>query len=79
MSQVDLPRGPERERVHERDRHYTLRGSESRTLATAGAFRVVPAGDLRDGQDKPLELREGDLWHLRRQGVRLPGAGSLDE
>lgn len=29
---LDLPRGPERELVHDRDREYTLRGSESRTL-----------------------------------------------
>ena len=35
---VDLPRGPERERVRDRDRTYTLRGSESRTLATVGAY-----------------------------------------
>ena len=43
-----LPRGRERELVHDRDREYTLRGSESRTLATVGAFRVVSSGDLRD-------------------------------
>ena len=39
---VHLPRGRERELVHDRDREYTLRGSESRTLATVGAFRVSP-------------------------------------
>jgi hypothetical protein len=33
-----LPRGLERELVHERDREYDLRGSESRTLSTVGAF-----------------------------------------
>jgi hypothetical protein len=38
---VRLPRGPVRELVRDRDREYTLRGSESRTLATEGAFRVV--------------------------------------
>jgi hypothetical protein len=44
-----LPRGHEREIVHDsRDRAYTLRGSESRTMATVGAFRVVPASRLRD-------------------------------
>lgn len=37
---VHLPRGPEREIVRYRDRDYTLRGSESRTLATVGAFRI---------------------------------------
>ena len=45
---LDLPRGREREIVHDRDREYTLRGSESRTLATVGAFRVVSSRDLRD-------------------------------
>ena len=34
---VHLPRGRDRELVHDRDRDYTLRGSESRTLATVGA------------------------------------------
>ena len=38
---LDLPRGREREIVRVRDREYALRGSESRTLATVGAFRVV--------------------------------------
>src|SRR5207244_6317242 len=41
MRDLDLPRGPERELVHDRDRDYTLNGSESRTLSTVGAFRVV--------------------------------------
>src|SRR5690349_9332340 len=42
---LDLPRGPERELARDRDRAYTLRGSETRTLATVGAFRVVSSGD----------------------------------
>src|SRR5499426_787431 len=45
LRELDLPRGPERKRVFDGDREYTLRGSESRTLATVGAFRVVPAQD----------------------------------
>lgn len=49
---LDLPRGPGRQRVWARDSDVSLRGSEVRTLATVGAFRVVPAGDLRDGQDR---------------------------
>ena len=74
---VDLPRGPERERVRDRDRTYTLRGSESRTLATVGAFRVVSSGDLRDHDGSRSSLRSGDLRHLREQGLietaRVPG------
>ena len=42
---LDLPRGREREIVHDRDREYTLRGSEARTLAAVGAFRVVSSRD----------------------------------
>lgn len=74
---VDLPRGPERERVRDRDRVYTLRGSESRTLATVGAFRVVSSRDLRDHDGSPADLHSGDLRHLREQGLvetaRVPG------
>jgi hypothetical protein len=74
---VDLPRGPERERVRDRDRTYTLRGSESRTLATVGAFRVVSTCDLRDHDGSRANLRSGDLRHLREQGLietaREPG------
>ena len=66
---LELPRGPERERVWARDSDVRLRGSEARTLATVGAFRVVPAGDLRDGQDRPLDPNRGDLRHLRDQGL----------
>ena len=74
---LDMPRGPERERVRDRDRVYTLRGSESRTLATVGAFRVVSSGDLRDHDGSRANLRSGDLRHLREQGLietaRQPG------
>ena len=64
-----LPRGPERERVHARDRNYQLRGSEVRTLATIGAFRVVPADDLRDDQGRVGDVRHGDLERLRSAGL----------
>lgn len=70
MRDVDLPRGPEREIVHDaRDREYTLRGSETRTLSTVGAFRVVSARDLRDHHGGPADPRSGDLRHLREQGL----------
>jgi hypothetical protein len=74
----NLPRGRDREIVHDaRDREYALRGSESRSLATVGAFRVVPTRDLRDRDDRPADPRNGDLRHLREQGlietVRIPG------
>ena len=66
---VDLPRGREREHVRVRDRCHMLRGSESRTLASVGAFRVIRTDDLRDTFDKPLDPRHGDLWHLREAGL----------
>jgi len=66
---LDLPRGPERERVHVRIRTYELRGSEVRTLATVGAFRVVPASDLRGHDGRPADPRKGDLPHLRDVGL----------
>ena len=78
IQQLHLPRGREREIVHDpREREYTLRGSETRTLSTVGAFRVVPASDLRDHSGREADPRQGDLRHLREQGlietVRLDG------
>ena len=64
MRDLDLPRGPERELVHDRDRDYTLNRSESRTLSTVGAFRVVSERDLRDPRDEAFDLR-----HLEDQGL----------
>jgi DNA-binding PadR family transcriptional regulator len=69
MDHVDLPRGLEREHVHYLDHDYTLRGSETRTLTTVGAFRVVPADDLRDAYGQSLDPRNGELWHLRESGL----------
>ena len=78
MRDLDLPRGRDREIVHDpREREYTLRGSETRTLSTVGAFRVVPARDLRDHSGREADPRSGDLRHLREQElintVRLDG------
>jgi hypothetical protein len=69
MDHVDLPRGVEREHVHHHGHDYTLRGSETRTLTSVGAFRVARADDLRDTFDKPLDPRHGELWHLRKSGL----------
>jgi hypothetical protein len=75
---LNLPRGLQRELVRDRDREYTLRGSETRTLATVGAFRVVSSRDLPDRYNRPLDPRSGDLRHLREQRlvetVRVPGS-----
>src|SRR5438094_7963462 len=67
---LDLPRGLDRERVHVHGHvDYQLRGSEVRALATIGAFRVVPADDLRDDHGRPGDLRHGDLERLRSAGL----------
>ena len=66
---LDLPRGLERERVHVHGHDYQLRGSEARALATIGAFRVVPAKDLRDDAGRPGDVRHGDLERLRSAGL----------
>lgn len=74
---LDLPRGLERERVHVHDHDYELRGSEVRTLATIGAFRVVPLSDLHDHNGRDADLWHGDLDRLRSAGL-IKVAGHLD-
>lgn len=66
---LDLPRGLERERVHVHNQDYELRGSEVRTLATVGAFRVVPHDELRDHLGRSADLWHGDLDRLRTAGL----------
>jgi DNA-binding MarR family transcriptional regulator len=77
MRDLALPRRADREIVRDRDHEYTLRGSETRTLSTVGAFRVVPASKLREHSGAPADPRSGDLRNLREQGlidtVRIPG------
>jgi len=65
---LTLPTSDRRKAVEDRDRVYTLRGSESRILATVGAFRVVPAVDLVDARTTPVAFKE-DLQHLADQGL----------
>src|SRR4029453_18143273 len=70
MRDLELPRGADREIVHDaRGREYTLRGCESRTLSAVGAFRVVSSRVLRDHHERPADPRSGDLRHLREEGL----------
>ena len=73
MRDLDLPDGRERELVHDRNREYSLDGSDTRALSTIGAFRVVPERDLRDARDTKSDQRD-DLRHLEKQGLieRVP-------
>ena len=66
---LDLPRSRERERVYVHEHEYELRGSEVRALATIGAFRVVPASDLRDDAGRSGDLWHGDLDRLRTEDL----------
>ncbi len=60
--------------VRDRDRDYRLNGSDTRTLSTVGAFRVILDCDLRDPRDTSRDVRDRDLRNLERQGLiqRVP-------
>jgi hypothetical protein len=62
---LDLPRGRERRPVRERDRVYEINGTESRMLATVGAFRVVAESDLHDCRDDTRKSQR----HLEQEGL----------
>jgi hypothetical protein len=72
---LDLPRGRERRPVRERDRLYEINGTESRMLATVGAFRVVSESDLRDGRDDT----RGAQRRLEREGLLRTSPLSSDD
>jgi len=80
LDHVDLPRSSERQLMHDRDREYSLRESETRTLSTVGAFRVVSSRDLADYDGRPADPHGGDLRHLREQGLirTIPVPGRKD-
>ena len=65
LHDVDLPLDRKREYVLDRDQVYELDGDDSRTLATVGAFRIVPERDLLDGDERLSE----SLVRLREQGL----------
>ncbi|MGA8450409.1 MAG: hypothetical protein WB707_09285, partial [Candidatus Acidiferrales bacterium] len=53
-----------------RNREYSLRDSEVRTLTELGKFRVVPADDLaRFGYDGDRSQMESDVRNLARHGL----------
>jgi len=66
---LDLPRGSSRERVRVNDKEYRLSGDDVRALATVGAFRVVPAGDLREPNPRTPTRPARDLERLRDLGL----------
>jgi hypothetical protein len=62
---LDLPRERERRPVRERDRVYEINGTDSRMLATVGAFRVVAESDLHDSR---YDTRKAQR-HLEQEGL----------
>ena len=66
---LDLPRGPSRERVRTNVRDYRLSGDDVRALAAVGAFRVVPAADLREPHPSRPTRPARDLERLRELGL----------
>jgi hypothetical protein len=66
---LDLPRGPSRERVRTNSREYRLSGDDVRALAAVGAFRVVPAADLREPNPRRPSRPARDLERLRELGL----------
>ncbi len=65
---VDLPLGDERELLRSRDRIHAIDGSDSRLLATIGAFRVIAERDLDQGHARLASVRE-HLKHLEAEGL----------
>jgi hypothetical protein len=72
---LDLPRGRERRPVRDRDRVYEINGTESRMLATVGAFRVVAESDLHDGRDDTRKAQR----HLEQEGLLRTSPLSSDD
>jgi hypothetical protein len=66
---VAFLKGNTRERVMVRERDYRLSGEDVRTLAAVGAFRVVPAGDLRAPNARTPTRPSRDLERLRDAGL----------
>jgi hypothetical protein len=75
---VDLPLEVERELVRDRDRTYEINGTDSRVLATVGAFRVVAESDLERAFDHPASARDS-VKHLEAEGLLSRSRSGPDE
>ncbi|HEY3161921.1 MAG TPA: hypothetical protein VGJ78_23325 [Vicinamibacterales bacterium] len=75
---LDLPRGRQRDLVRDRTRVYEINGTESRVLATVGAFRVVSESDLRDARVESRSIH-GSVCHLESEGLIRTSALSSDD
>jgi len=75
---LDLPRGRERRPVRERDRVYEIDSTESRMLATVGAFRVVSESDLHALRDDSNNPRRS-VRYLENEGLIRTSLLSSDD
>lgn len=75
---VDLPLGLERELVRDRDRTYQINGTDSRVLATVGAFRVVAESDIERTFDHRASARDS-VKHLEGEGLLSRSPSGPDE
>jgi hypothetical protein len=64
--------------VRNRDRVYEINASESRMLATIGAFRVVAESDLHDLREDAQSSRRR-LKHLEKEGLIRPTPLSAED
>lgn len=67
--ELDLPRGPKRERVHAHGRDYELSGEDVRIMTKVGAFRVVPANELRPSSSRTPTRPARALERLRERDL----------
>ena len=67
--ELDLPRGPSRERVHALGRDYWLSGRDVETLAAVGAFRVVPSHTLHPAPARTPSRPARAIERLRDDGL----------
>jgi hypothetical protein len=75
---VDLPLGHDRELVRDRERTCKINGTDSRVLATDGAFRVVAESDLERAFDRPAAARDS-VKHLEAEGLLSRRRSGPDE
>ena len=70
------PRTEVREPIQAGGKVYHLRGSESRALATVGAFRVIPANDLEEQRTARMTGTETCSGSPTRDSLSGPGCRS---
>jgi DNA-binding MarR family transcriptional regulator len=76
---LDLPRRRDRQFVRARDRVYEINATESRVLATIGAFRVVSERDLQDDlRDDCADVRRSTR-NLEEEGLVRMNPLTMDE